>query len=90
MLELLADHWRRQGAPIAESLRPGLTENEMEELLGPLGLRLPREARMWWGWHDGASGEGSARAIGPPVAFVPLVSAVEMYEELRAVASRVA
>ncbi len=31
---------------------PGLSDAEMDALTDPLGLRLPPEARAWWGWHD--------------------------------------
>jgi hypothetical protein len=54
--ELLADleaAWRSQGAEIAGLLAPGLGDEAMAALLQPLGLTLPEEARIWWGWHDG-------------------------------------
>lgn len=65
----------------------------MDEITGPLGLRLPVEARAWWGWHDGVPqrirGEPSPesspgvytpeRALGPGTAYMPLRDAVEDY-----------
>ena len=38
-----------------ERLEPGLAGEEMDALTAPLGLRLPTEARLWWGWHDGVA-----------------------------------
>lgn len=66
LLEDPAARWRRQDMPIAGSLRPGLSDAEMDPLTEPLGIRLPREARTWWGWHDGAwtDGKGSSN-LGP-------------------------
>ncbi len=47
--------WRRVGATIARSLRPGLSDPEMDAVTLPLGIRLPEELRGWWGTHDGAT-----------------------------------
>jgi hypothetical protein len=44
LLEQLAERWRTLHAPIANSLRPGLSKVEMDALAAPLGLRLPHEA----------------------------------------------
>lgn len=38
---------------VLDHLRPGLTDAEMDALTRPLGIVLPEEARVWWGWHDG-------------------------------------
>jgi cell wall assembly regulator SMI1 len=67
MLEEFEDRLRSQGAPIVDVLRPGLTDDEMQQLVGPLGLRLPREARCWWAWHDGTvvGAPMIARYLGP-------------------------
>jgi cell wall assembly regulator SMI1 len=70
LLEQLAARWREQGMPIVESLRPGLSDAEMDELTQPLGVLLPREARTWWGWHNGADA-GSAD-LGPGRCSHPL------------------
>ena len=54
VLAELESRWQSQGAPIVSALRPGLSDDEMDRLTEPLGLSLPREAREWWGWHNGA------------------------------------
>lgn len=41
------------GAPIVDAWAPGLSDEEIDALLLPLGIDLPQEARVWWGWHDG-------------------------------------
>lgn len=58
--------WRAQGAPIAGSLAPGLTAQQLDDA----PVTLPAELRRWWGWHDGAvdgawSGSESAVGVGP-------------------------
>jgi hypothetical protein len=49
-------------------------------LTEPLGLRLPAEARTWWGWHDGVFAAditwAKEREIGPDRQFYPLEEAV--------------
>jgi cell wall assembly regulator SMI1 len=88
LLKQLKRRWKEQGAPIAAALRPGLTDDEMDRLTSPIGLRLPREARRWWGWHDGASpqipGRDVAAEIGPRMAFLPLADAVSECRRIRA------
>lgn len=46
------------GDPLVSAFRPGLTPAEIDRVMEPLGLQLPVEARMWWGWHDGVAGPG--------------------------------
>lgn len=41
------------GAPIVGAWAPGLGDEEIDALLLPLGIDLPAEARVWWGWHNG-------------------------------------
>jgi hypothetical protein len=77
LLEQLAARWRTHGLLIVESLRPGLSDAEMDELTEPLGIVLPREARTWWRWHDGASTEGGGSCnLGPLRLYSPLSDAV--------------
>jgi cell wall assembly regulator SMI1 len=84
LLEGLAARWRAQGMPIADALRPGLSDDEIDRLTAPLGLTLPREARTWWGWHDGAefNVRGSSN-IGPLRVFEPLSVAVHATAQTR-------
>lgn len=54
--ELLArfeDELRRRRAPALAYAQPGLSDEAMDALVKPLGLRLPAEARAWWAWHNG-------------------------------------
>jgi hypothetical protein len=93
-LEGLERHWRRQRMPIADRLRPGLSDDEIDELVGPLGLRLPNEPRRWWRWHDGAYAWGEGGPIWqvsmlPGRAFVPLRAAVEHCRMCRKIAREV-
>jgi hypothetical protein len=82
--------WAAQGAPLVERLRPGLSMERIDELTRPLGLRLPVEARTWWGWHDGVDVElGIAYELGPSLAFLPLDRAVALCRLARAHAAEV-
>jgi cell wall assembly regulator SMI1 len=82
LLERLEASWRKEGAEIADALAPGLTESEIDGLVEPLGLRLPKEARLWWGWHNGVTVE-TARGwdIGPDIGFFSLAQAVAELDE---------
>jgi len=53
-LHELDGHLRRLGLPIAEHLRPGLSDEEMDAITHPLGIDLPPQLRALWAWHDGA------------------------------------
>jgi cell wall assembly regulator SMI1 len=86
LLDELEGHWRRQRAPLVEGLQPGLTDQDIDELTAPLEIRLPREARMWWQWHDGAGSTGEravCREFGPGLAFYSLREAVDMCRQIR-------
>ncbi len=79
LLERLREGWLRQRAPLVGHLRPGLSPEQIDELTSALGLRLPVEARTWWGWHDGVDVRlGSQTELGPGLPFLPLENAVDM------------
>jgi hypothetical protein len=44
---------RRIEAPVADNLAPGLSDEEIDALLEPVGITLPEEARVWWRWRNG-------------------------------------
>ena len=58
LLEELEARWRAQQAPIARYLQPGISEEEMAELVEPLGMTIPSEVRTWYRWHNGAAETG--------------------------------
>jgi hypothetical protein len=78
-LEELRARWQQQGLHVVDVLRPGLSDAEMDELTAPLGFALPREARVWWGWHDGAQpdDQGRIEMLGPGRQFLSLVDSIE-------------
>jgi cell wall assembly regulator SMI1 len=89
-LERLEALWAEQGAPLVGHLQPGLTDEEIARELAPLGLRLPGEAALWWGWHDGVP-SGQPRDMGGPVfRFLTLADAVQEYHSSRQVAESAA
>jgi cell wall assembly regulator SMI1 len=91
MLTRLEGQWRAQGAPIVDRLRPGLTREEIHAVARPLGLTLPREARLWWQWHDGADSPDGLKVsveLGPlGYEYRPLRDLVETLTWARAFAA---
>jgi cell wall assembly regulator SMI1 len=81
LLEALAARWREQGAPIAGDLRPGLDDTALDAATAPLELRLPIEARVLWGWHDGTETSLTSHAIGLDLIFLSLDNAVKRYRK---------
>ena len=73
-------------------LRPGLTDAEMDALTEPLGIVLPEEARVWWGWHDGTDPHfidpiqgGKFAMLAPGRIFLSLGDGVKQCQSLREV-----
>ena len=68
LLQELESQWRREGAPVAGLLAPGLSDAQIDELVEPLGIVLPEELRVWWRWHNGLAekpDEHQRGSIGP-------------------------
>lgn len=91
LLEHLDQRLHDISAPITRIWRPGLSDDQMDELTGPIGITLPTEARAWWRWHNGAERViGQQPAIGPGWDQLPLAEAVRDATVYRDVALRVA
>ena len=91
LLDGLLARWAAAGLPLAPALRRGLSDAEMDELTAPLGLRLPGEARLWWGRHDGApsatpDGRRLDRRLTRSFDYLPLADCVDIYRECRRLA----
>jgi hypothetical protein len=86
MLHAYEERLGSQGVPVEQWTRPGLGSEEMEETLASLGLSLPIEGRVWWGWHDGATREGQDKVVGPWRSFLSLAEAVKVAQEFRLMA----
>lgn len=87
LLEELAARWRAHKLPILDNLRLGISDDDIDTIVGPLGLGLPTEGKVWWGWHDGANvprGYADDRYVGSHLEFLPLANAARHYEESRA------
>jgi hypothetical protein len=65
LLSALEDRLTRISAPIVLALRPGLTDDEIDEIVKPLSLRVDGEARTWWRWRtiDSAVHGGGTRDL---------------------------
>lgn len=55
----LEGQWRRLGAPVASQAAPGLSLEQIEAAVGPVGVHLPGELVVWWQWHNGVRSPGS-------------------------------
>lgn len=67
LLEVFESSLRAVGAPIVKHREPGLDDAAIDELIVPLDLQLPDEARVWWRWHNGTVPDtpGRERCIMP-------------------------
>jgi hypothetical protein len=95
LLVALESRWRGQGWPGLERRRRGLREKEIDAATSPLGLRLPLEARRWWGWHDGLSvapdmPRKDHELGGPGFVYLTLADAVDVYTRMRGIAKELA
>jgi cell wall assembly regulator SMI1 len=77
---------REHDVPIDEWTRPGLDDADIDLAISPLGLRLPREARIWWRWRDGTIYGGQRKLPGPWYMALSIEGAVDQYLQLRQVA----
>lgn len=75
---------RAAGSLIVDAWAPGLADEQIDDLLLPLGVDLPEEARVWWRWHDGILIEGDPKAteISPGRTHLPLRYVAEDYAAL--------
>jgi len=55
LLDELEQHWRRQRAPIADLLAPGIPADQAQARADQIGVRLPLEVLTWYGWHNGVT-----------------------------------
>jgi cell wall assembly regulator SMI1 len=83
MLKSYEERLRRQGLGVDQWTRLGITTDVMEEILAPLGLRLPIEARVWWEWHDGSTYGGWEKVLGPGNVCLSLEESVKKYQQCR-------
>jgi hypothetical protein len=86
LLESYAQRIRERGVPFDERVRPGLSVDEIDETMASLGLVLPLEARVWWGWRDGQKDRGWS-VFCPGHRCLSLAAAVEHYRFMREIAA---
>jgi hypothetical protein len=88
LLDNLHGRWVRADLPCVPHLRPGLSDEEIERVLGARGLRLPIEGQRWWAWHDGVAADaGVSRRITRSFDFLPLEEVAARYDWLRQIAA---
>ena len=44
---------RSRHVKIVEAWAPGLSDAQIDDIIGPTGLQMPEEVRVWWRWHNG-------------------------------------
>lgn len=71
---------RHVGAAVVGHFAPGLDDERIDELLAPLGVDLPEEARAWWRWHNGTApgAPPTGTYIIPSRDLMPLEDAVNL------------
>lgn len=75
---------RDRGATITETWAPGLTDAEIDQLLLPVDIDLPEEARRWWRWHNGSHGaKGQPDELLPGRDLYALHSVADIYADFR-------
>lgn len=81
-LAALEERWRRVKAPIARSLLPGVSADEIHSAFEEFPqLTIPRELELWWGWHNGADPKLGSDRIGGDNKFITLDKAVAVYRK---------
>jgi hypothetical protein len=81
LLTLLEAELVKQGVPVAEYMSPGARKSEVEAAFGKCGLVPPDEAIVWFGWHNGPTGEGNSERVFPRFNFWSLEDCVRDYLE---------
>ena len=44
---------RSRNVKIVDAWAPGLSDAQIDDIIGPAGLQMPEEVRVWWRWHNG-------------------------------------
>lgn len=90
LLDEMEQIWRAVDPTLPDDLAPGLSPQELDEITAPLGLRLNRDAKTWYGWHNGTHtghGRGYGATIGAYFgSFIDAEIAVREYRSNLAVA----
>ncbi|WP_028065995.1 SMI1/KNR4 family protein [Solirubrobacter soli] len=83
LLDDYAQRLVRAGLEIVEHMQPGLSEAEIDAATRPLGLRLPAEARTWFGWRNGYRPTGFDEQIAPGFALLSLEDAIQRHASMQ-------
>lgn len=90
LIDRLIATLRVQGAPMVDHLNAGLSDDEMNALVAPLGISLPDEARVWWHYANGVTNANgvppdapSSIDLSPSWSWAPLEEIVAECREMR-------
>jgi cell wall assembly regulator SMI1 len=70
-LKRIEAHWITQRVPIADHLAPGLTDEEIDDLLESTGVELNEVVRAIFRWHNGATANDPDLGRAAPDAELP-------------------
>jgi len=82
-LDAIVSWHRKNGTAIPASLRPGLTDPEIDALLEKIGCKPPRELRELWKWRDGHKDTATAEWLVWYHQLLPVEEVVREYRFLR-------
>lgn len=91
MMDELWEALRSVGAPVVDHARPGLTEEQVHQLMAPTYLHPPQEVVVWWTYHNGTDlSAGPKRYISPSKDLISLEEALSLRESMELVNWRMA
>lgn len=82
-LERVVQVMAQKGFPVADSLKPGLSEHEIRERVAHLPFRLPGELYELYQWHNGQSQECRLYLF-RDLRFLSLEEALDDYQMIQA------
>lgn len=87
-LEKIEKWWETYLQPTFRSLQPGLSREQVQQVLKNLPLTIPEELYTLYSWHNGQQGTGPGVEFIPAYSFLSLQDAVETYREMRKVSKK--
>jgi SMI1 / KNR4 family (SUKH-1) len=85
LLDRFEARLRASGAAVVDGWAPGLTDDQIDALVRPIGIELPEEARAWWRWHNGVQPNTPPESwdVTPGRSLISLEETLELYVEQR-------
>jgi hypothetical protein len=84
LLDAYAQRLRSAGLVLPDILLPGVDEAEIDRRTAAIGLRLPQEAKVWFGWQNGTEPTGFQEQLGVGIEILSLDDAIALYRDAQA------